>query len=401
LIYDPVLTIGLIIVGGFIGGALAAAIQLPRITGYIVAGMLLSPSISNLISKSTIDNLSPFITVSLSIIGYSIGGSLYLGLIKQAWKSIFWITLLQGLFAWLLSTLGIMLLAPLVLTIPNATFQGTYFPMAFVLGAIAWATAPAVTIAIIHECKAKGTLVATILSVVALTDILAVIALSLAIGISLPLTNGQTSFSAVQNFSLPLVRISGAIGVGLAGSLFLVLAGKVIKEKEILLVAILGIIIFCTGIAEFLEISSVLASMVAGFVTVNAARREEMFLGIEGIENVIFVVFFAVSGMNFDFHTMVAAGFLTVVVESTRCFGKWLGAFAGARISGAGDIVEKYIGFPLLPKAGLTIGLALVARNAFPHLGDIMFNVLLASTIINMLFTPPLAKYTVAKFCRG
>jgi len=239
------------------------------------------------------------------------------------------------------------------------------------------------------------------LSIVALTDIMAVISLAMALNISASWVDGRMPLSLYPSFILPVGRLLGAAALGLGAGVLLNFAGRGIRDKGLLVVSVFGIIICATGISESLGFPSVLTSMVAGFITVNWTGREEMFLGVEGIENLIFVLFFVISGMIFDFGSIVAAGILSVVVELTRCAGKWLGSFLGAKVAEAPAVVRKYIGLPLLPKAGLTIGLAFIARNELPQIGEILFNVLLASTLLNMLFTPPLAKYAVSKFCEG
>ena len=144
-------------------------------------------------------------------------------------------------------------------------------------------------------------------------------------------------------------------------------------------------------------VSSLLANMVVGFIVVNKAKRDEMLLAIEDIENVIFAVFFVLAGMHFDLSALQAAGILALLIILCRCTGKYFGVRVGARISGAPDVVKKYLGLALLPKAGVTIGLGLLLEPLFPNLGAMMFNALLASTIINELFAPPLAKYAIFK----
>ncbi|MFC1987708.1 cation:proton antiporter [Chloroflexota bacterium] len=394
---NTVLAIGIMIIAGFFGGAIAARAKFPRITGYLIVGILLSPSVLHLIPKTTIESLGIITSIALGIIAYLIGGSLRLESIRKLGRSIAWITPLQSVGPWFLSTLVIALLAPFILAIPSATFSNTYFPMAFVLGAIACATAPAATMAIIREYKAKGPLTTTLLAVVAIDDVIALMAFAIAAGIAQPLLSGDGGFSGYQALALPFLHIIESVAIGTVFGFAAIYIAKLVRTRALLLVVVLGTILLCIGVTELLGVSSLLANMVVGFIVINKAKRDEMLLIIEDIENLIFTVFFVLAGMHFDLSVMQAAGMMAVLLILCRCTGKYFGVRLGARISGAPDVVGKYLGLALLPKAGVTIGLGLLLEPLFPTLGVIMFNALLASTIINEIFAPPLAKYAIFK----
>jgi Kef-type K+ transport system membrane component KefB len=122
-----------------------------------------------------------------------------------------------------------------------------------------------------------------------------------------------------------------------------------------------------------------------------------MILVIDGIEDVIFAAFFVLAGLHFNLEVIVAAGLLALIIPLGRMSGKYLGARAGAEISHASGEVKKYMGLALLPKAGVTAGLALMAESMFPTFGVIMLNGVLASVIFNELVGPPLARYAILK----
>ena len=399
------LAIGVIMIVGFLGGALMKLTKLPRITGYIIFGILLSPSVLNLfgvdfLSKATIDNLDIITSIALGIIAYLIGGSLHLESIRRLGRSIAWITPFQSLGAWLIVTLVIVFSAPLILGIPNATFLQFYFPLAFVIGAIASATAPALTLAILHEYKARGPLTTTLLAVVALDDAIAVIAFAIAVGVAQPLMAGIGGVSPYQTLVVPFLRILASIGIGAAFGFALIYLAKLVKTHALLLVVVLGMIVLCVGITNTLGVSLILANMAIGFIVVNRAKRNEMFTVIEGIEDVVFTVFFVLAGMNFDLYVMKIAGVLAAVLFGVRFAGKYYGTILGAKISHASDTVKKYLGFTLVPQAGVAIGLALLAKSIFPDFplfGSILVNTVLASVIISEITAPPLVKYGIFK----
>jgi len=358
---------------------------------------LLSPSVFNVISGATIENLGIITDVALGIIAFLVGGGLRLESVRKLGRSIAWITPLQSLGAWFLVTLVLAFLFPRILSIPNATFYDTYFPMAFIIGAVSCATAPAAIVAIINQYRAKGPLTTTLLAVVALDDAIAVIAFAIAVGICQPLVSGAGGVSFYQMFGIPFLHIAQSIGIGAAFGFALIYIARLVRTRPLLLVVVFGMVMACIGVTNLLGISLILANMAAGFVVVNRVKERQMFLALEEIEDVIFAMFFVLAGLHFDLGVMKTAGILAGLIVLARCFGKYFGTRAGARISHASDAVKKYLGLALLPKAGVTLGLVLLAERAFPTFGAIMMNAVLASVIINELAAPPLARYAIIK----
>lgn len=390
------LALGIMIIVGFFAGRLFHRFKFPMITGYIVAGVLLSPSLLNIIPSARVDDLEVFTSIALGIIAYSIGGSLHWKPIQKLEKSIFTIGLMQAAGAWLLSMLAIVLIAPFFLDLPGATLLNTYLPMGLVIGALASATAPAAILAMIREYKAKGPLTTTLLAVVAFDDAIAIVFFSMAMGIAQPLALGGDS-SIYQMMLLPLLRIAGSIIIGAVFGFSLIYIARLVKSRSLLLAVVFGTIVLCVGVTELLDMSEILANMVIGFIVVNKGRRGEMLTVIDDIEDVLFAMFFVLAGLHFNLTVMKTAGMLALLVVVGRFFGKYLGTRAGATIAGSSEPVKKYLGLALMPKAGVTIGLALIARSAFPAFGELVFNGILASVIINELFAPFLVKYAIFK----
>ena len=387
-----VLALGIMIIAGFFGGMLAHRLKFPRITGYIIVGVLLSPSLLNIVSGTTIDDLDVFTSIALGIIAYSIGGSLHWESIKKLEKSIFLIAPFQSIGAFILSILVITFLAPLFLDIPGATVISVYFPMAFVIGAMASATSPATTLALVREYRAEGPLTTTLLSVVALDDAIAILLFSIALGLAQPLAGSTQGLSLSQALLLPLLEILESVAIGAVPGPALNCVARWVKARALLLAVVLGQVLLCVGITELLAVSGIMANMVVGFIVVNRLKRGEMFLVIDDIEDVIFALFFVLAGLHFDLGVMQTAGILALLIVVSRFAGKYLGTRAGATIAGAPEPVRKYLGLALMPKAGVTLGLALLAQRAFPTFGAISFTDQMSSVIINEIVTPFLVR---------
>jgi len=389
-----VLALGIIIIAGFLGGLAAGKLKFPRVTGYIIIGVLLSPSLLNVIPKGAIENLNIVTEIALGLIAYLIGGSLRIESLRGLGKSITWITLFQSLGAWFLVALFLAILGHLV--IPNQTFWQFYFPIALIVGAISCATAPAATMAIISEYKAKGPLTTTLLAVVALDDAIAVLAFAIAVGVCQSLVSSiDTSF--YQMLGIPFLHIVESAAIGTAFAVALIYISKLVRARELLLVVVFGMIMLCAGVTSYLNISSIMANMVVGFIIVNKVSRKEMFFVVEEIGDVIYTMFFVLAGLHFDLSVLKVAGILALLIILTRYAGKYFGTRIGAQISHAPATVKKYLGFALLPQAGVALGLSLLATLEFPTFGTIILNGVLASVIINELITPPLTKYAISK----
>jgi len=392
---NQVLAIGAIVVAGLAGGLAAEKVKLPRISGYIVVGILLGHAALNMIPPEAVESLDPVTEIALGVIAFLIGGSLKVESLRGLGKSVTWITLLQSLGAWFLVTLVLALVVPLI--IPGETFWQTYFPMALIIGAISCATAPAATMAVISEYRAKGPMTTTLLAVVALDDAVAVAAFAIARGVSQPLASPNANTPLSQVLGIPLLGIVEALALGVALGAALVYLNRLVKSHQLLLVAVLGAVMLCAGIAIRLDISLIMANMAIGFVVTNKARREEAFLVIEEIEDILYVMFFVLAGLHFDLSMLKVAGLLALSIVAARYMGKYAGTWTGATISHAPEAVKRYLGLALLPQAGVAVGLVLLAEKTFPVFGSVMLAAVLTSVIVNELITPPLTKYALFK----
>ena len=401
MITQPLIAVGVLLILGWWGGRAANALNLPRVTGYLVAGMLVSPSLTNLISRQVIvKDLTILTEIALGVISYSIGGSLVYDRLKRLGSSILWITVSQATGAFLITTL--VLLPTLVwltsFSGPEYSFLGTYLPMALVIGAISVATAPGAVLAIISEYQASGPFTTTLLGVIALGDGLAILFYALAATVAQVLVKPHTmSWMALGGW--PFLEILGSVLLGVLAGGYLKFMGRLIRRREALLMVILGTIFLICGLAKFLHLSALLANMVLGFFVVNLERRhQEFFLVVEQIEEPLLGLFFCLAGAHLEVQAFWAAGFLIPIIMIGRMTGKQLGTWVGAAVSGAPETVKRYLGLGLIPKAGVTLGLVLIAQEIFSGpVAGLLVNAVIGSVILNELIAPPLVKYALVK----
>ena len=402
MIGNPLLGVGLLLIAGYWGGRAANALKLPRVTGYLVAGMVLSPSFTNILSRRLINHDLAIITeIALGVISYSIGGSLILKRLKRLGGTIAWVTLLQAAGSFFLTTAILIPLIPFLsgLRGPEYGFLSTYLPMALVIGAISVATAPGAILAIVNELKAAGSFTSILLGVIALGDGVAIVNFSLTAAAVHVLINPD-----VAHWPTMVARAWGDIGfslvLGFSAGVALMLMARLVRRREAVLMVILGIL-FCTGGAAIvLGLSPLLASMAMGFTLVNLEKRHHiLFTAVEQIEEPLYGLFFGLAGAHIDLGVLESTGLLAGVIAVVRMGGKQLGAWSGAVISHAPQTVRKYLGVGLFPKAGVAIGLVLIAQEMFsdPLITSILLNAIIGSVIINELVAPPLVKWAIHK----
>ena len=395
--YDLIFSLGLLLLVGGALGWLAARLRLPRITGYICAGVLLSPSVLPLLDRNQVNELTTLGLVLLGVIGFAIGCSIRLKDLTGLGRAIAGITVIQGFMAW---GLTIAILVPfgaaLYVGLDGVATAGHFLPLAFLLGAIAWPTAPAVTIALIRELRCKGPLTTSTLSIVALSDVAAVVAFGLSLEIVRAMLDGQ-DFSWEIGVLVPLFKLLGSLVLGGVLGLGLVLLGRFMPTKgPLALASALGSILLCFWLSQQWGLSLILSTMSMGMVAANL--RPETGEAIEPVEGIVFLLFFVISSLFFEFDAVRDVWLLAILIIVARCTGKFVGARVGAALTKAPAVLKANVGLLLLPKAGLTMGLAFIARDTLgePY-GGYLFNALLLSTLINMLFAPPLAKWALLR----
>lgn len=395
----PFFAIGMILFVGYYIGKLAAKVKLPEITGFIVAGLILGPSVigTGIVSHHMGENLKVVTELALSLIALTIGGEFYLVKLKRLGKEIVIITLVQIFATFVLVTLGL-------------TLFGMELAFSMMLGAIAAATAPAATVAIVQSLHAKGIFIDYLYGIVALDDAGSVILFGVVFAIASGLLNisgvnmgtGTIILHAILEVALSLV-----IGV-VSGFLLHHLTKKTNNSNEIMIIS-LGIIFITTTVAIVFHLSPLLANMAAGAVLINmSARNHRVFRILEPLTPPIYALFFVIAGAELDPALIVQKGVLVlgIVYIISRAIGKYGGVFLGSLMSRVEKSTRNNLGFCMLPQAGVAIGLVLLIQTS-PMMAkltgsqslivDNMVNIVLFSVFVNELIGPPLSKMAIIK----
>lgn len=402
---------------------LMKVVRLPNVTGYLLTGILIGPFVLGLAFNggdfmqagdptvspvaAMLENLSWISELALGFIAFTIGSSFQMQSIKKVGKRIIVITVLEALGASLLVFLGLMIAH----FISNGRIG---WDLVLTLSAIASATAPAATLMVIKQYKARGPLVDTLLPVVALDDAAALILFAVLFSAAKSVA-GSSAFSFYETLVKPLLSIIISLAIGALFGLIVSLASRFFKSRANRTIWIIFSICACLGLYHLFqqpymgsfELSSLLMCMMAGAFYVNLRKDALATLEvIERITPVIFMLFFVLSGADLDLSIfagnsvlflLFAAGFYLVF----RVLGKWAGAYLGATLTHCEPQVRKYLGIALIPQAGVAIGLATSAGKSLavinPEVGGMITAIILTSTIVYELVGPALTKMALSK----
>tara|TARA_Y100000590_G_scaffold173820_1_gene198752 strand:- start:867 stop:2117 length:1251 start_codon:yes stop_codon:yes gene_type:complete len=400
VITNSIFSLGILIIAGLAGGLVIRKINLPSISGYLLAGMLLGPSLFHVLSYDSISGFSHLITpLGLAYMAYTIGGSLPLSALKGLFKNIFLIILCEGALAFTFVLVLVLLVGPLVLPEDSNNFE-SLISMGLILGGISLATAPGVTLAIISDSKAKGPLTNTLLSVVALDNVLAVSACAIFVGTAALLMDTSGTVTIGSIVFTEFLSISGSMIFGAAAALPVLLLSRFARDRKEKLLMVLGMLVLAHGVSEALHLHPIITNMTLGFTVTNLQSNNQNLIEVtKDIEELIFVIFFTIAGAHLDFSVLTASGVLVIALIVGRTGGKLLGAWLGATISRAPKVVTRYLGMTLMPIAGVTVGLALLVEQ-IPELlpiSELIINGLLAATLVNELLAPPASKFALQK----
>ncbi len=383
LLSNQIIIMGLILLLGFAGGKIIQVIKLPAVTGYVLIGILMSASALNLVKGHMLENLQFIESLGLSLVALIIGGDLGIKKMKQLGKMIVVMTIIQVLATFF----SVSLATSLLLGLP--------WSVAIILGAISSATAPAATVAIIHEYKAKGPLTDTLIAIVALDDAVCVMLFSLVIATTNLISNSG-SFSLKQ-LLFPVWDIGGSFIFGLIIGIMTIKLMKWIRDKHELVIVVVGFAFLFGELAEQFHMSALLMNMMYGFILVNFSKNHKVLFGLIDIELPIFICFFTLAGSSLNLNILFRNWMPTFLFIVSRAFGKVFGVYFGGLICKAPETIKKYLGFGMLPQAGVSIALVLAVQSEFPNLANLITAIVLAGVAVNEIIGPLGTKLALKK----
>ena len=399
---EALLAIGIAMFAGLFLSRLTSKLNLPDVTSYLVAGLIVGPLCLGqlgipglgLTSFEAVEELSLLNDVALGFIAFSIGSEFRISSLRKIGRQATVVAIFQAMTATLFVDVALLLLHLIL---------GDKLPVStcVILGAIATATAPAATLMVVNQYKARGPLTDMLLPVVALDDAVGLIVFAVSNGVAKALVSG--TISVVSVLVNPILEIVLSVGLGM-------ILGWIFSEVEIYfnsnskrLSLAVAFVVLCTALSKLhfnlgevhIGFSSLLVTMMCATVFCNLCDfSEQIMYQVERWTAPIYVLFFVLSGSELDltvFADLAVVG-IGVVYILARSAGKIVGANASARMTRCDESICKYLGITLLPQAGVALGMSVLVAAQFGAEGALVRNIVLFSVMIYELVGPTLTK---------
>ncbi|NQT28150.1 MAG: cation:proton antiporter [Candidatus Omnitrophica bacterium] len=385
---NPILSLAAIFILSFFASRLTKKLKVPTITAYVVLGILISPSLLNLISKEFLATSDFFSQIVLGMIAFSLGESFSISTLRRVGRAVTGISISASLFPWVLVTFAIWII-----------FRQPFY-IALVFGAIAAATAPAAVVMVTQEYKSKGDFTDTLLGVVAIDDAWAMIIFGLSLSVARTFITGNgSSIGIFKDLLKASMEIGGSFVLGgVVAFVFNKLSSFINTMKERLIYTF-GFLSLVIGLAISFNFSVLLSCMFFGALLANTNKESfQFFNSLREIDAPLYLIFFVLAGASLNISVFSTSIILTIGYIAFRTLGKIVGAFIGAKVVDASLSIKKYMGLALIPQAGVALACALIAKHAIGGIwGDTILTITIASTVVFELVGPWATKRSLVK----
>ncbi len=381
-------SLGLILLFALLVGHLVKFAKVPEVTGYLVAGILVGPSVLDWVSHENLQALHVFSEVGLGLILFSIGSVFELSRMLRIGRSVVKLSLGESALAAALVAAAMFLL-------------GQPWQVALLLGAIAIETGAASTLMVIRENNAKGVFTESLTGVIGINNILALVSFSLVAAFldlhSLVASQSLGDLRSLAGIVFPLVwQLVGSAALGFLVAIMLAAWASQVVESGELLVLLVGSILLTVGVATYLDLSPLVASLGIGATMVNVSRKSRrLFEELSKTDPPLYVIFFVLAGADLNLALLPSLGVLGVAYVLCRAVGKLGGAWLVARRAEVADETRNLLGMSLLAQAGLAVGLVLVTRERFPEFAPTVTTVVLGAVVVFEIAGPLSARFAL------
>ena len=405
---ETLLSISIALCAGLLVSRFVKPLKMPAVTGYLIAGILIGPyclgrlGVTGLgfTSMSEVKALSLFNDVALGFIAFAIGNEFRLSQLKKTGRQATVIGIFQALVA--------ALLVDVVLIALHEFMLGDKLPLAdaITLGAIATATAPAATLMVVRQYKAKGKLTDLLLPIVALDDAVGLIVFSVSFGIAKALNLGMFDLTSI--LLEPILEIIASLLLGMIMGIIFSAVEKYFKSNSkrlslsitfVILTVALSMMEFTIGTVK-VGFSSLLVCMMLGTVFCNVCDFSEEIMGkTDRWTAPLFILFFVLSGAELELSVLGDAAIVGIGLAYiiTRSLGKYLGAFISAKAVHCEPLIQHYLGITLLPQAGVALGMSVTVAQTLGTGGQMVRNIVLFGVLIYELVGPTLTRIALTK----
>ncbi len=376
-------------------GLLAHEMGLPRILGYLLAGVALGPSVGGLVPASVVSDLSMTNRLALGLIGLLAGAELRLSDIRDRWKQILAILGTQTVVVLGLIVAAVVIGRDFVPFVAGLDTRQTLL-IAFLFATLLTVNSPIVTIALLRETRANGPVARTTLGVALVADVVVIFLFTIALSLA------QAGFTAGQVHAWTILRglvweISGSFLVGALISVLFTLYLRFVKREIVVFTVVM---VFATAaLVSALDFELLLTLVVAGFLIENVApvRAEPLVHALHQTANPVFVIFFALAGAELQLREAAPLAIVILALSAVRLVGIVIGAGLGAQWAGAEEPVRRYGWMGLVSQAGVALGLATLVADRFPDVGLAMQSTVIGVIAVNETLGPILFRRALSR----
>ena len=399
------LSLSVALLAGLLLSRLAKKVQFPAVTAYLVAGVLIGPFVLGRIgipgigiTGEQIEGFGLISDLALGFIAFSMCSEFRISQLKRIGKQATFVGVFQALFTTVIVDAALIILH---LIIPDKFSLQS----AIVLGAVATATAPAATLMVVKQYKAKGPVTDILLPVVALDDAVGLVVFAVSFGIARSLGTGTVNVTSV--ILEPVLEVILSLFLGFVMGLLFTLCEKYFHSRSKRMAVSITFVMMTVAISSMsfdigsvhIGFSSLLACMMLGTVFCNICEvSEELMERADRWTTPVLILFFVISGAELELS--VFADIMVVLIGAvyiiSRSLGKYFGAGISARLSKCNPNVVKYLGITLLPQAGVALGMAIKAIELGPE-GAIVRNITLFAVLVYEIIGPLLTKVALTK----
>lgn len=403
---QSLLCLSVALFAGLMMSRLAKLVKLPAVTAYLVAGVLIGPYVLGALgvkglgftSMTDVESYGIISDVALGFIAFSIGNEFRLAQLKKIGKQATVIGIFQAVFTTLLVDA---VLIGLHFVIPDKL----PLPAAIVLGAVAAATAPAATLMVVRQYKAKGPVTDILLPIVALDDAVGLVLFSVSFGVAKALMSGAVDLVSV--LVEPIIEVILSLLLGCVMGALFTFFERFFHSRSKRLSMSVAFVLATVGLSQLefkvfgvnIAFSSLLVCMMLGTVFCNICDFSENLMDrLDRWTAPTFILFFVISGAEFELSIFKDATivFIGLVYIVARCLGKYFGARISSQAVKCNQNIVKYLGFTLFPQAGVALGMAIKART-LGEMGGIIANITLFAVLIYELVGPMITKISLLK----
>ncbi len=377
--------LGFVLLAAYTLGEIAGKFKLPKITGYIVTGLLFGPYVINLFSVGVVEDIKLINSLAVALIALTAGAEMKLDSLKAVARSLGWITLVKGSLILIAVTATVFAARPLIPFLAGASAP-LVLSVGMIFGVLAVGTSPAATIAVINETQSRGRLSDITLGVAVAKDVVMVVLLALAISLAKLFSTAGASFDSSVLLTVGEELLLSVTVGALLGVIIIAYIRFVHAEMWLFIIAM---IFLNTFIAERFHLEALLTFIVAGFVVQNFSKYGDEFIHpVEEVSLPVYVVFFSIAGAGLDLNALRQVWLVALILVAVRIVAIFAGTRIAVTLAKESSAIKSNAWLSFISQAGVVLGLSTIVENNLPQLGGEIKTVVLGTIGLNLILGP-------------